>query len=130
MILFCLNNLKLLLGRAKKDKKGSMLMMGGLAMMGMMAQLFMGKIAFMAGAALLVAKMALMLSAIIGIKKLSSGGGGSEPQHSIVYTSSSDSGYGHSHGGGGSWHRSLNAEEAQNMAYGGYITKDANYSNY
>lgn len=103
--------------------------MGGLAMMGMMAQMFMGKIAFMAGAALLVAKMALMLSAIIGIKKLSGGGGGSDAQHSIVYTSSGDSGYGHSHGGG-SWHRSLNAEEAQHMAYGAYTSKDANYSNY
>ncbi|XP_017778916.1 PREDICTED: uncharacterized protein LOC108564365 [Nicrophorus vespilloides] len=110
-------------GRGKKDKKGGMLMMGGLAMAGMMAQMFMGKIAFMAGAALLVAKLALLLSTIIGFKKLSGGsGGGGESSHVVYATSGGDSGYGHSHGGGGGgggggWHRSLAGDETHNDPY-------------
>lgn len=42
----------------------------------MMAQLAYGKIAFLAGTALLTAKIALVLSAIIGLKKLVSHQGG------------------------------------------------------
>lgn len=93
-------------------------MMGGLAMAGMMAQLFMGKIAMMAGAALIMAKIALMISTVIGIKKLGSGGGGSEH---VVYTSGGDN-----HGG---WHRSmLGAEDVQNLVYRGQMPeKNYNY---
>lgn len=40
-------------------------MMAGLAMAGMMAQLFMGKIAFLAGTALMVSKIALLLSSLV-----------------------------------------------------------------
>ncbi|KAF5290246.1 hypothetical protein FQA39_LY14800 [Lamprigera yunnana] len=106
-------------GRKKKDKTGSMLMMGGLAMAGMMGQMFMGKIAFLAGAALLVAKLALMLSLLSALKKGgNSGGGGGEH---IVYASSSDGGgYGHSHGG---WHRSLNTPD-QAVVYSAQIPED------
>ncbi|KAK4875564.1 hypothetical protein RN001_011986 [Aquatica leii] len=111
-------------GRKKKDKTGSMLMMGGLAMAGMMGQMFMGKVAFLAGAALLVAKMALMLSVVSALKKGGGGGGGGGGGEHIVYATSSDSGgYGHSHGG---WHRSLNGADHA-IVYGGQMPEDNNY---
>ncbi|XP_034949797.1 uncharacterized protein [Chelonus insularis] len=92
-------------GRKKKDKGGygGAMMIGGLAMAGVMAQLAFGKIAFLAGTALLTAKIALVLSAIIGLKKLVSSGGGG---HEVIYATASDphGGYG---GGYGGWQRSL-----------------------
>ncbi|XP_066582092.1 uncharacterized protein [Prorops nasuta] len=85
-------------GRKKKEKYGG-LMLGGLAIAGMMAQLAYGKIAFLAGTALLTAKIALVLSAIIGLKKLVSSGGGG---HEVIYATASE------HGGyGGGWQRAL-----------------------
>jgi hypothetical protein len=42
-----------------------MMMMSGIAIMAMMAQMFLGKIAFMAGAALLIAKIALLFSTLV-----------------------------------------------------------------
>lgn len=84
------------------------MLMGGLLMAGMMAQLFLGKVAFMAGAALMISKMALLLSSVIGLKKLVSGSGGSDSH--VVVSSGGD------HGGG--WHRSLTPEdEAAIIAY-------------
>ncbi|KAF5286530.1 hypothetical protein FQR65_LT12534 [Abscondita terminalis] len=110
-------------GRKKKDKTGSMLMMGGLAMAGMMGQMFMGKVAFLAGAALLVAKMALMMSLVSALKKGGGGGGGGGGEH-IVYATSSDSGgYGHSHGG---WHRSLNGGD-HTVVYNAQIPEENTY---
>ncbi|XP_014222027.1 uncharacterized protein LOC106649238 [Trichogramma pretiosum] len=92
-------------GRGKKDKKGGMggIMMGGLALAGMMAQLAFGKIAFLAGTALLTAKIALVLSAIIGLKKLVGGGGGGG--HEVIYATASE----HHGGGYGGWQRALDA---------------------
>lgn len=104
-----------------------MLMMGGLAMGAMMTQLFMGKIAFLAGTALMIAKMALLLSLATGLKKLVGGGGGGESH--VVYAQES-------HGGGGGWHRSLEHENhAHNMAYSGYAApqhseSQGSYTNY
>nr|CAD7265325.1 unnamed protein product [Timema shepardi] len=96
-------------GRVKKDKGGGMIMAAGLAFAGMMAQVVMGKIALIAGKALIVAKVALVLSAVIGLKKLVSGGGGGGESHQVVYASE--------HGGG--WgHRSLDADgAAHDLAY-------------
>ncbi|XP_011505153.1 PREDICTED: uncharacterized protein LOC105367975 [Ceratosolen solmsi marchali] len=93
-------------GRGKKDKKGGMgaIMMGGLAMAGMLAQLAFGKIAFLAGTALLTAKIALVLSAIIGLKKLVSSGGGG---HEVIYATASEHHGGSGYGGG--WQRALDA---------------------
>lgn len=91
-------------------------------MAAMMAQMFMGKIALIAGKALLVAKIALVLSAIIGLKKLvgSSGGGESHPQ--VVYASG-----GHDHGG---WQgRSMSPpdpSQAHAMAYRSQKPENAN----
>lgn len=77
----------------------------------MMAQLAYGKIAFLAGTALLTAKMALVLSAIVGLKKLvSSGGGGG---HEVIYATASEhhggggGGYGGGGGGYGGWQRAM-----------------------
>ncbi|KAJ8684350.1 hypothetical protein QAD02_020142 [Eretmocerus hayati] len=91
-------------GRGRKDKKGGMggLMMGGMALAGMLAQLAFGKIAFLAGTALLTAKIALVLSAIIGLKKLVGSGGGG---HEVIYATASE----HHGGGYGGWQRALDA---------------------
>lgn len=76
-------------------------------MAGMMAQMFMGKVAFMSMAALMISKMALLLASVVGLKKLVGGSGGSEGH--VVYASGGD------HGG---WHRSLSPEdEAAVLAY-------------
>lgn len=73
----------------------------------MMAQLAYGKIAFLAGTALLTAKMALVLSAIVGLKKLVGGGGG----HEVIYATASEhhggGGYGGGGGGYGGWQRAM-----------------------
>lgn len=69
----------------------------------MLAQLAFGKIAFLAGTALLTAKIALVLSAIIGLKKLVGGGGGG---HEVIYAAASDH---HAGGYGGGWQRALDA---------------------
>lgn len=75
--------------------------------LGMMAQLAYGKIAFLAGTALLTAKMALVLSAIVGLKKLVSGGGGG---HEVIYATASEhhgGGGGGGYGGYGGWQRAM-----------------------
>ncbi|XP_071557020.1 uncharacterized protein [Temnothorax nylanderi] len=79
-------------GRKKKNKGYGYVIVAGAVLAGMMAQLAYGKIAFIAGTALLTAKMALVLSAIIGLKKLASSGGG----HEVIYATASEH-----HGGGG-----------------------------
>ena len=66
----------------------------------MLAQLAFGKIAFLAGTALLTAKIALVLSAIIGLKKLVSSNGGG---HEVIYAASEHGGY------GGGWQRAIEA---------------------
>lgn len=60
-----------LLGRKKHGEKhkhkhgGGMLMMSGVAMVAMMTQFVLGKIAFVAGAALVIAKLALYFSTMV-----------------------------------------------------------------
>ncbi|KAG7190702.1 hypothetical protein KM043_006779 [Ampulex compressa] len=97
-------------GRKRKGKGYGGLVLGAIAIAGMMAQLAYSKIAFLAGSALLTAKIALVMSAIIGLKKLvsSSGGGG----HEVIYATASEhhGGYGGGGGGGGysgGWQRAL-----------------------
>ncbi|KDR19951.1 hypothetical protein L798_05229 [Zootermopsis nevadensis] len=104
----------------KRKKGGGYLLAAGAAMAAMMAQMFMGKIALIAGKALLVAKIALVLSAIVGLKKLfgSSGGGESHPQ--VVYASG-----GHEHG---MWQgRGISSDPllAHDMAYRAHKTENA-----
>ncbi|XP_022196322.2 uncharacterized protein LOC111053708 [Nilaparvata lugens] len=106
-------------GRKKKDKGGHM-MIGALAMGGMMIQMVMAKIALIAGKALLVGKIALLLSAIIGLKKLVGGGGGGDSHPQVIYA----------HGGGGDhggWGRSIplplahEENKAHEMAYSAQV---------
>lgn len=92
-----------------------MMMMGAGAMMMHAA---MSKIAFIAGKALIVAKIALVISAVIGLKKLLS----QDDQQSstqVIYKQAEPS---HSSGG---WHRSIDIPSdhvhAHQLAYGGHI---------
>ncbi|XP_055850376.1 uncharacterized protein LOC129914950 [Episyrphus balteatus] len=90
-------------GRKKKDKKGGMAMMGGLAMIAMMAQMFLGKVLLIAGAAFVMSKIAMLLSVLTSLKSKLSGGGSTDH----VVTIDSGGGHGHSGGGHSGWHRSL-----------------------
>lgn len=113
-----------------------MIMLGGIAIAGMMMKLYLGKIAFLAGAAFIKAKLALLLTAAMIMKKIqsTSSGGGGETQH-VVYTSS-QSDYGHSHGGGGgggygrSWEKryDVTATESVPTAYDVQNQEDDNYN--
>lgn len=92
-----------------------MMIMGAGAMMMHAA---MSKIALIAGKALIVAKIALVISAIVGLKKLLS-----QDEHhdstQVVYKQAEPSG----HSGGG-WHRSIDAGDnvhAHHMAYNGQV---------
>jgi hypothetical protein len=98
-------------GRRKGNKKGGGLVMAGAAMAAMMAQAFMGKIALIAGKALVVAKVALAISAIIGLKKLFGGSGG-ESSHQVVYATG-----GHEHGGWQGRTFSSDHPQAHDIAY-------------
>ncbi|KAJ8910702.1 hypothetical protein NQ315_002029 [Exocentrus adspersus] len=102
-------------GGGKGGKGGGMAMMVLAGVGAMVANMMMGKMALMAGSALMIAKISLILSIIMIVKKMQGGGGGGTEEKHIVYATTSDSG--HSHGGGGGWHRSL--DDAQNMAYRG-----------
>jgi CO/xanthine dehydrogenase Mo-binding subunit len=98
-------------GRKDSTKKGGgILLAAGAAMAAMMAQAFMGKVALIAGKALVIAKVALAISAIIGLKKLFSSSGGES--HQVVYATG-----GHEHGG---WQgRSFTSDhtQAHDIAY-------------
>ncbi|CAO1426529.1 unnamed protein product [Diamesa hyperborea] len=69
----------------KKDKGGGYLMMSALMMGKMMASLGFGAVGALALKALGVSMMALMLSAIVGLKKLTEGGG--DGGHQVHYVS-------------------------------------------
>lgn len=127
-------------GRGKKKKAAKMLgpLIAALALKMMaLTPLAIGAIAMIAGKALLIGKLALVLSAIIGLKKLLSQQKHvtyevvAHPHHTSSHTSSHDyggtSGYGGDTGGyssggggggsgghGGGWGRSI---EAQSLAY-------------
>lgn len=56
------------LGRKKKDKGGSMMVMMAMGMGGMMMKMMMGKVALIAMKALIIGKIALILSGIMALK--------------------------------------------------------------
>ncbi|KAI4461709.1 hypothetical protein MML48_5g00002976 [Holotrichia oblita] len=110
-------------GGGKKGGGSGVLVLIGVAMAGVLSQLFMGKIALVAGAALLMSKIALMITLLSSLKKSSGDGGGKESAH-VVYTSSGGDSYSHSHGG---WHRSLtHGNDPQQLAYNGYVQTNTN----
>ncbi|KAI5693870.1 hypothetical protein M8J76_013498 [Diaphorina citri] len=100
--------------RKKKDK-GSGWMLWPFLMGGMMIPLSFMALALLAGKALILAKLALALSAIIALKKLSSHGGGGGSGHDSYQVVS--------HGAGTHYRRSLPMEDlqAQNLAYRAYL---------
>lgn len=92
-------------GRGKGDKKNGWVMIP-VILAGSFVPLAYGALAFLAGKALIVSKLALVLASIIGIKKLvSSSAGHHEASHEVVVSGG--------HGGSG-WGRQF---DAQNVAY-------------
>ncbi|KAK0183037.1 hypothetical protein PV327_001115 [Microctonus hyperodae] len=106
---------------ARKKKGGMGTLAAGLMMMkGTLGALGFGALAMLAGKALMTGLMALMLSAIVGLKSLSSGGGEkkttyeviAKPVYSAAHTHSSEehhAGHGYGHSGYG---RSLDLSDA------------------
>lgn len=107
-------------------KMMSMMMMGFAMKMAALVPVAIAGLYLLAGKALIVSKIALLLAGIIGIKKLlqskqsgggsssgwsSGGGGGGGGWQSSGHSSGGG-------GGGGGWDRRSN--EAQNMAYNAY----------
>ncbi|RZB41620.1 osiris-like protein [Asbolus verrucosus] len=101
-------------GRKKGGKKGSGLLILPLILGGTLIPLALGALALLAGKALIVSKLALVLAAIIGIKKLLSGSsGGHDSGHEVVVSG----------GHGSGWGRSYDKEQAQKLAYSAYAPK-------
>lgn len=75
-----------------------MMLTAGLLMALTVGQLFLGKIAFLAGTALLLAKMALALSLLTNFKK--SGSDSGRDKAHVVYATNGG-------GYGGNWHRNI-----------------------
>jgi len=94
--------------RGKKDKYTGPLLMGAMMVAGTLLPIKLGALAMMSGKALVVSLMALMLSAILALKKLASGGGSHSGTTYEVINVPTQGGHG-SHG------RSLRAHA---MAYG------------
>ncbi|EFN64635.1 hypothetical protein EAG_08278 [Camponotus floridanus] len=99
----------------KKDKGGSGLMAGLLMMKGTLGAMGFGALALLAGKALMTGLMALMLSAIIGLKSLASHGEKkttyeivSKPVYTSSHTHSSEEHHGHGFGHSG-YGRSLDS---------------------
>lgn len=98
--------------RRKKNKGGGLLLIP-LILGGTLVPLALGALALLAGKALIVSKLALVLAGIIGLKKLLSGSGGHESGHEVVVAG----------GHGSGWGRSYEKQEAQNLAYSAYAPK-------
>ncbi|XP_055908880.1 uncharacterized protein LOC129943445 [Eupeodes corollae] len=97
--------------RKKKDKKGGgAYIMIPLLLGGTFVPIAYGALAMLAGKALIVSKLALVLASIIGIKKLLNSGGSKESQHEVVVSSG-----GHSSG----WGRDID------LAYNAYDPKSS-----
>ena len=98
-------------GRGKMKKMMGMMMTGMAMKMAAMIPIALGVLFLLAGKALIISKIALVLSMIIGLKKLLQ-----QKQGGDSHGWQSGGGGG---GGGGGWDRSLkDVEHAQNLAYG------------
>ncbi|KAM7364439.1 DUF1676 domain-containing protein Osi10b isoform 2-T2 [Cochliomyia hominivorax] len=95
-IYYSLFNIKSPKGRKKKDKDKNMAMIGGMAMLAMVAQMFLGKVILIAGAAFVMAKVALLISVLGSLKKGTSGSGGGT-DHVIVTGGGGGGSSSHSH---------------------------------
>lgn len=102
-------------------KMMSMMMMGFAMKMAALVPVAIAGLYLLAGKALIVSKIALLLAGIIGLKKLissKSGGGGSGWSSS---GGGGSSGW-QNQGGNGAWERGYN-ENAQKLAYNAYAYK-------
>ncbi|XP_055698530.1 uncharacterized protein LOC129798992 [Phlebotomus papatasi] len=109
-------------GRGKMKKMMSMMMMGFAMKMAAMIPVAIAGLYLLAGKALIISKIALLLAGIIALKKLLSqkqGGGGGGGWSSGGGSGGWSSGGGGGHGGG--WDR--RSLEAQDIAYRGYVTQ-------
>lgn len=111
-------------GRGKMKKMMGMMMMGFAMKMAALVPVAIAGLYLLAGKALIVSKIALLLAGIIGIKKLLSGkgggGGGSAAQWSSGGGGGSTGGWQSSgHGGSGGWDR-RSMDSAQKLAYSAY----------
>ena len=101
-------------GRVKKKKLGNLLMLP-LMVGGTIVPLILGGIAILAVKALFVAKVALVLALIVGMKKLLGGSLGGDKQEYVVNSAPT------------SWSRSINSNEhayAQQLAYSAHVPSD------
>ncbi|XP_063834801.1 uncharacterized protein LOC135083969 isoform X1 [Ostrinia nubilalis] len=98
-------------GRGKMKKMMSMMMMGGAMKMAAMIPLAIAGLFVLAGKALLVSKIALLLAGIMALKKLMSAKGGSSGHESHGWSSGS--------GGGGGWDRRT-YNDVSDLAYSAY----------
>lgn len=109
-------------GRAKIKKMAGMMMMGMAMKLIGLIPIAIAALYVLAGKALIVSKIALLLAGIIGLKKILSGRGGSSGGSS-GWSSSSSSGWPSGGGGGGGhgggWDR-RSLEAAQDLAYRAY----------
>ncbi|KAB0794506.1 hypothetical protein PPYR_11345 [Photinus pyralis] len=100
-------------GRKKKNRMGGLLLLP-LILVGTLVPIALGGLALLAGKALIVAKIALVLAGVLGLKKLFGGhGGGSDSGHEVVVAGSGGA-------GGSTWARSYDKEQAQKIAYSAY----------
>lgn len=113
-------------GKGKKDKKSKYLghFMAAMALKAGILKMAYHSIAMIAGKALLIGKIALVISTIIGMKKLIAPEGHEKTTYEIVkhphvqnshsYSSSHSTEYEGGHeGGGGQYHRSISEDELQ-----------------
>ncbi|KAF5286524.1 hypothetical protein FQR65_LT12528 [Abscondita terminalis] len=101
-------------GRGKKKKMSGILMLP-LLLGGTLIPLALGALALLAGKALIVSKIALVLAAILGLKKLLGGhSGGNQSGHEVVVAGPTN---------GGAWARSYDREQAQKLAYSAFATQ-------
>ncbi|CAG9860652.1 unnamed protein product [Phyllotreta striolata] len=101
--------------RGKKKNRGGGMLLLPLILGGTLIPLALGALALLAGKALIVSKLALVLAGIIGLKKLLSGGGGHDAGHVEVYSAG--------HSGWGRSYAKDAKEDAQNLAYSAYAAK-------
>lgn len=104
-----------------------MMMMGFAMKMAAMVPVAIAGLYLLAGKALIISKIALLLAGIIGIKKLLSSKQSSGSSSGWSAGGSSGGGWQSSgasggHGGGGGWDR--RSIEAQSLAYNGYAPKN------
>ncbi|XP_066146146.1 uncharacterized protein [Euwallacea fornicatus] len=114
-------------GRKKKDQ-GNMngIMAAAIMKIGLLKALAFKALVLLVGKALLVSKLALVLAAIIGLKKLLSQEKHvtyevvAQPHHEH-HEHHVSSGGGHDSYGGGGWGRNFEVKDAQNLAYSAHV---------